>query len=637
MAKHRAKSHDRHSGPARSAGEAGEPELPGWLKAAGPYLLLVAIVALAYAPILGNGFVNYDDPMYVTANAHVLGGLSSDGLVWAFTTTEGANWHPLTFLSHMLDCQLFKLAPWGHHLTSLLLHLLNTILVFLVFRAMTRAKWPSFFLAALFGVHPLHVESVAWVAERKDVLSGCFWLLTMAAYAGYVRALGIVRQPGAGRPGGRPGDYYAVALGCFILGLMSKPMVVTLPFALLLLDYWPLGRVKGGGDLAEARIWRRLAIEKVPFFALAAAGSVITLAIQRQAGAMERLQSVGFGDRVGNALISYCRYLDKLFWPGGLAIYYPHPGHWPVAGVAVAAALLIALTAGAVALRVRYPFLAVGWFWFLGTLVPVIGLVQVGGQSMADRYMYLPMIGALVVVVWGARALTAGWRLQKRALPAAGTIAVAICAGLTMRQAACWHDSGTLFQQAIDSTDRNYIAYFHLAEYLLSQGEMDAAAAMYRKSIEAFDGMKEAHNNLGAVLLMEGHTDAAMEQFKDAIRLKPSFPDPHNGLGLALRSKGMLDDALAEFQKAAELDPGFFQAHLDLADALAAKSRFDDAVPEYQAALKLRPNSADTHAHLGAALAKMDRRTEAVVELKRALELKPGDSEATQQLRALEK
>jgi tetratricopeptide (TPR) repeat protein len=607
-------------------------------------LMLLALVAVAFVPVLKNGFVNYDDPMYVTRNPHVDHGLSWEGFRWAFETTEGANWHPITFLSHMLDCQWFGLAPWGHHLTSLLLHAANTVLVFLVFRAMTGAMWRSFFVAAFFGVHPLHVESVAWVAERKDVLSAFFWLLTMLAYVRYVKfadaggaAAHVGKQSNSKSPvtasRRRARIWYVAALVLFALGLMSKPMVVTLPFVLLLLDYWPLRRT---GDSTTSARWRRLALEKAPFFALAAACCVITVLIQKNAGAMERLAGLTFGNRFGNALVAYGRYLDKLFWPADFSVFYPHPGHWPAGTVIAAAAVLAAITLGAVVLRKRAPYVGVGWFWFLGTLVPVIGIVQVGGQSIADRYMYLPLIGALVVVVWGVHELTAGRHFQRTGLAVAGTGAALVCAALARGQVACWRDSGTLFRQAIAATGRNYIACFHLADYLLAEGQTQAAIDSYRECIAIFPGMKEAHNNLAAALLIQGRVDEAIEQFNQAINLKPAFPDPHNGLGVALQKKGRLDDALAEFQRAADLDPEFFQAHLNLADALTAKGRLDEAVGHYGKALKLRPESAEAHGHLGRTLAKLGQRDEAASELKEALALQPDDAEARRQLQELE-
>ncbi len=373
-------------------------------------LSLFFLALLCFLPALNNGFVSYDDPVYVTDNPHVRLGVTWAGVWWAFTSFHGANWHPLTWLSHMMDCQVYGLIrPWGHHLTSVLIHSTNAALLFLLLRKMTGALWRSFLVAMFFAVHPLRVESVAWVAERKDALSALFWMLTIYAYAAWVT--------NTGANGGRKMWRYWLALGLFILGLMSKPMIVTLPFVLLLLDYWPLGRIggaafdiphgrtlQGGGGSGEPAL--QVVIEKIPFFLLAGAASVVTVFAQRGGGAMELDASLPFTWRVENALVAYCRYLGKLFYPSNLAVLYPHPGGWPLWEVIAAATLLVGISTVACLHRDRAVF--TGWFWFVGTLAPVIGLIQVGSQSMADRYTYLPSIGILIAVVWG------GWDLVHR-------------------------------------------------------------------------------------------------------------------------------------------------------------------------------------------------------------------------------
>ncbi len=551
-----------------------------WRKPAALCLLLALLVIGAFLPVLRNGFINYDDSVYVTGNARVQQGVTWQNIQWAFRATDGANWHPLTFISHMLDCGWFGTNPWGHHLTSLILHTINTLLVFLVFRAMTGAMWRSFFVAALFGVHPLHVESVAWVAERKDVLSTCFWLMTILAYLKF-HTSNLKSEKRA---------WYALTLAFFILGLLSKPMLVTLPFTLLLLDFWPLRRLQ---ELPARARWTRLILEKLPLFVLSAAVSIVTMHVQRMSGAMERLAWLTFGQRLCNALVAYVRYLDKLLWPANLAIFYPHPGDWPAWIVLPAAAALIAISAGVWIVRRRSPYLLFGWLWFVGTLVPVIGLVQVGGQSMADRYTYVPLIGIFVMLVWGFCELNRRWRLGNRACAIAGATVVLACALLARRQVGFWLNSGTLFQHALDSTTRNHVACFHLGDYLLSQGQRDEAIAMYRQCLDITPGMEPARNNLASALLFQGRVDEAIAEFHRAINLPTVAPEPHNGLGIALENQGHLDEAIAELRRAVEIDPSFFRAHVNLANALAMKGRRDEAIAEYQVALKIQPDSAE--------------------------------------------
>jgi tetratricopeptide (TPR) repeat protein len=447
-------------------------------------LLLGAALALltlaAYLPALHNGFVNLDDGLYVTGNPQVQKGITRAGGAWALTANVANNWHPLTLLSHQLDCQLFGLNPAGHHATSLLLHLVNTLLLFAVLRGMTGAVWRSAAVAALFAVHPAHVESVAWVAERKDVLSAFFWILAMAAWTGYAR------RPSLGR-------YLLVAL-MMILGLMAKPMVVTLPFALLLLDVWPLDR-RGLG-------WQRLIAEKLPLLALSAAASLVTLRYQRTS--LAPLDLVPWSLRLANAAVSYAAYLGKLLLPRNLAVFYPIPLAIPAWQVAAAAALLAALTALAVWKARRAPWLLVGWLWFLGTLVPVIGLVQVGRQAMADRYTYLPSIGLFVAVVWGIAWGIAALARERRAIlfTAAAAAILALAAG-TWMQAGYWRDSVALYRHALAATRGNYVAHVGLAKALTARRDWTGAEEQYRAALALRPGLTEARAGLAAVLRAE--------------------------------------------------------------------------------------------------------------------------------------
>jgi protein O-mannosyl-transferase len=440
-----------------------------------PLLLGAALALLTLAvwlPALRNGFTNLDDPYYVTANPQVLRGITRAGIAWAMTAKVASNWHPLTLLSHMLDCQLFGLDPAGHHATSLLLHLANVLILFAVLCRMTGAAGRSAVVAALFALHPTHVESVAWVAERKDVLSALFWILAMGAWARYAR------QPSAGR-------YLLVAL-LMVLGLAAKPMVVTLPFALLLLDVWPLDRLHLG--------WRRLILEKLPLLALSAASSLITLRYQQ--ASLAPLDVAPWSLRAANALVAYAAYLGKLFLPRHLAVFYPIPLSIPAWQAAGAALLLIAITALAVRRARREPWLLTGWLWFLGTLVPVIGLVQVGRQAMADRYLYIPSIGLFLAVVWSVAEL--GRRHRAVLATAAGAVLLAL-AVMTRVQIGYWSDSATLFRHALAATGDNYLAHIGLGKALMGERDCEGAAEQFRAALARYPRLNEARAGLEAV------------------------------------------------------------------------------------------------------------------------------------------
>jgi Tfp pilus assembly protein PilF len=496
-------------------------------------LLMLVTIAL-YWPAMRCDFINYDDPEYVTENPHVQSGLNWEGVKWAFgNTKQDAQWAPLMWLSHELACQLFGLNPWGHHLINVLLHATNTALVFLVFQRMTGATWRSLALAALFGWHPLRVESVAWVTERKDVLSTLFWMLTLLTYACYVQksetnlptSTSFLRVP-----------FYWLSLFFFALGLMSKAMLVTMPFVLLLLDYWPLQRFKPG------RVWR-LVMEKVPFFALSAAASVVTFVVQKHGGAVKTIEYLPLGARAGNALISYCRYLGKTFWPADMAVFYPHPGYWPLKKVVLAGVILCGISALLFVKRGRYPFMLMGWLWFMGTLVPVIGLVQVGDQSMADRYTYIPSLGVLILAIWGAYELAKGWGYHLIALSVAGLAAIVLCLALTRQQLGYWKDSETLFRHTLAVTENNYIAHNNLGSALDKKGQLDAATSQFQEAIRLKPDSSDAYYNLGNVLLKQGQTGDAISRYREAILLKPDVADVHINLGVALFNQGQTDGA----------------------------------------------------------------------------------------------
>jgi len=567
-------------------------------------LLLVAAVLLVYRSVLDADFVNYDDQAYVTENRHVTVGLVAPSVAWAFTAFEAGNWHPLTWLSHMADCQAFALRPRGHHATSLALHALASLLVFLVMRRLTGGTWRSALVAGLFALHPLNVESVAWVSERKNVLSTVFWLLTLGAYAGYAR-----------RPA--PGRYLLVAL-FLSLGLLAKPMVVTLPCVLLLLDVWPLGRVVLGAPDTRTRL-QALALEKLPLLGLSVLSSLLTVAAQRAGGAVTSLEAIPLGARLANALVSYVAYLGKLFWPRRLAVFYPHPGTSLASPrVALCAVALLFLSALIWRERARRPYLLVGWLWYLGTLVPVIGLVQVGSQAMADRYAYVPLLGIFVMLSFGAGEVAAAY--GRRALAAACVLCLAALGVLTARQARLWHDSRSLFAHALDVTEKNYVAETNLGLVDAKELRWEDAIGSFRRALAIRPGHAEARANLGVALAKMGKLDEAIPQLERALKVDPGSSLTHANLGLALRGRD-LPRALEHMRRAVELKPDFVDARMNLGAALLDAGRADEAQEMFKATLEIDPGSSAAHFRLGSILLERGRPSEAASHLERALGL----------------
>jgi len=517
-----------------------------------PVLAVLALLTLAlYWQAVGFEFVNYDDPGYVYQNPYVGQGLSLHTTRWAFTTLYQANWHPLTWLSLMADTNVADLAASVfdldtgkdnaavYHLTSILLHLANTLLVFIVLCAMTGRRWRSAFVAALFAVHPLHVESVAWVAERKDVLSTLFWLLATLAYVRYARERGRKR--------------YMLVVAAFVCGLLAKPMLVTLPIALLLLDLWPLRRVGFGNEIPETPA--SLIVEKIPLFALSAASCVVTFFAQRYSGAVGSTLEFPLGVRLANAAVAYTTYIWKMIWPTDLMVPYAHPGATlPAWQVAASALALLALTALAIKLARRAPYVTVGWVWFLVTLIPVIGLVQVGVQSMADRYTYIPLIGLFIVVGWGIPDLLHGLApaFIRRALAALVVVVLFLVAYPVVGH---WRDSRALFSHGVKACPASGDAHFNLGMALEAEGDMAGAAREYRTAIRLRHGIAEAHYNLGNILMHSGRTQQALAEFEETLKVFPGHAQAHNNIGTILANRGKLEQAIAHFSKAAELDP----------------------------------------------------------------------------------
>ncbi len=554
-----------------------------------------AVAVLSALPYLAGGvsgsFIAIDDGDYIYDNPRVRDGLTRAGVRWALTSFHASNWHPLTWISHMADISLFGLDARGHHLTSVLIHALAAALLCVALHRMTGALGRSAFVAALFGVHPLHVESVAWAAERKDVLAGLLFAFVLLAYAQYAR-----------RP--RPLGYLAV-VALLALGLTAKPMLVTAPCVLLLLDFWPLGRspgTAGAGAATAHRIKQRhLLAEKVPLLALCAGASWLTLIAQRTGGTLATLERHPPGHRLANALVSYAVYLRDAIWPSSPAVYYPHPASLPSPAV-IAAALLVlaALSWVAWAGRRRRPFLATGWLWYLGMLVPVLGLVQVGGQARADRYTYLPLLGVFLMLAWSVPPTSS----PRRRLPPRAIVAVTILlllAGLSAAHLRHWRDSETLFRRALAVTTGNWLIHNNLGAVLLARDRLDEAAEQFQKSLQS-SPRAENHNNLGMVLFRGRQIDGAIEQYRQALRLRPDYAAARHNLGLALAALGRTEEATGHFREALRLNPGFFEAALALGRASAELGRPTEAAGAYREALRLRPQSVEARSGLAAVL-----------------------------------
>lgn len=541
--------------------------------------LLFATLAV-YAQVARHEFVLYDDPDYVTTNEHVRAGLTADGVAWAFTSSQAGNWFPLTWLSHMLDCQIFGVDSGMLHLMNVLYHALAALLVFAVFMRMTGAVWRSAFVAFLFALHPLHTESVAWIAERKDVLSALLWFLTVWAYLAYVK------RPGWGR--------YFTVVAVFVLALMAKSMVVTLPLALLLLDYWPLRRMNVG--------WRRVLLEKAPMLALALGVGAVTYIAQQRSQYVMPLALIPVSDRVSNALISVVAYIGDMLWPLRLAVLYPFRFHVPLwqplaAGVAILGVSVLAVRAAR-----RRPYLAVGWFWYLLTLVPVIGLVQVGSQARADRYTYIPMVGLTVALAWGAADFVKKRPGMRRAVASAAVAVCLACAALTWRQVGYWQDTITLFQRSLSVTSGNYLGYNVLGLAFRERGRLDEAIASYRNAIAIYPGFADAHVNLSQALLEKGRAEESLNETAIAANLAPNDSQAQYNLGTALAGAGRFEDAVLAFRAALRLKPDYAKAHANLGSALASLGRLDDAIAEFTEALRIDPGLEGLRDNLDAAL-----------------------------------
>ena len=584
-------------------------------------LFLAITTIAAYHTVIHNSFINFDDPDYVVENPHVQQGVTLEGIGWAFTHGYAGNWHPLTWISHMIDSEFFGLNAGAHHAVNLVFHILNAILLFIVLDRMTSALWHSALVAALFALHPVHVESVAWVAERKDVLSTLFFMLTLLAYKSYTTH--------------RTHRTYLLTLLPFALGLMSKPMLVTLPFVLLLLDFWPLGQMPGliptnGRRLNFAVAWP-LVREKWPLFLLAVLSSVITFIAQKTGGAVASLQYYSISYRIENAVVAYIRYLEKTIWPANLAVSYPLLT-LPVWQIAGAAAILILISWAAIRFATRRPYVIVGWLWFIGTLVPVIGLVQVGRQAFADRYTYIPLIGVFIAIVWTAADLLPRSRHRTWLAGVVAAVVLLACAWRTSTQVAYWKNSLALFAHAQIATKNNALAHNNLAAALAAADHKSEAFPHYAEAVRLEPLNPVFQNNYGTALMRKGQPEAAVECFLKAIQLQPKYADPYNNLGTLLVQERRLDEAIAYFERALQLKPDDVEAHNNLGGALSLQGKTADAAAHYAEALRLNPKNAETHYNLGIALLKLGRPADAATHLAEAVRLRPDSVEARSQL-----
>ncbi len=635
---------------------------------------LVILSMIVYCRVIRNEFVHYDDDTYIFKNPYIQTGISIDNIKWAFTTDHGGNWHPLTWISHMTDSQLFgmKKAGW-HHLVNLLWHVINTVLLFIMLSRMTGAVWQSAFVAALFAVHPLNVETVAWASERKSVLSTFFWFMTILLYINYVKSRSI--------------KSYVFSILFFLMGLLSKPMVVTLPFVLLLLDFWPLNRTplyRTGADdnqqettephditVVGTSLLNKLLFEKVPFFILAMIFCIVTLFVQESAGSVASLDAIPFSSRITNALLSYFMYIYMMVWPVDLAVLYPHSGMPQVWQYTISGIFLISVTFLVVKAARRFPYLGFGWFWYLGTLVPVIGIVQAGGQSMADRYAYLPLIGIFIMIAWGVSDIPVKKHHFSRSLYA-GLAAVIIFAFscVTFVQTGYWKNSIALFKRTVSVTKGNYVMYNNLGNAYMRVDRLDDAMFYCREALKIKPNSIEVLNNLGNILLKKGEVDEAVSLLAKAMKINPNHMIvrknlqrglmmkrqkqstlPHVAseqktpgtveffvnMGVALAKQGRSEEALAQIDKAIEVDSDYWPAYNSLGIVLLQMGKLDEAETNFKKTIKIKPDYIEAYNNLGILYARQKKIEQAVMQFSKALKINPNYKKAKQNLDIIQK
>ena len=580
---------------------------PVW-KLAAIFVALAGAVWLVFGQTLGHQFVNFDDESYVYANPFISRGLSRQSIAWAFTHIVSHNWHPLTTISHMADCQLFGLKPGGHHFTNVLLHTIAAVLLLIALYRITRALWRSAFVAAIFAIHPLHVESVAWIAERKDVLSAIFFMLTLIAYTAYAR------KPSIGR--------YVTISVLFACGLMAKPMLVSAPFVLLLLDYWPLQRVQKQQSLVS-----KLLIEKVPLLILALPVAVTTVLIQRHG--IESVENPALPWRIGNAFVSFLIYIRQMVWPFDFAVFYPHLGdRLPLWEIAIASALFVAITAAAVVLRKTRPYFFCGWLWYVGMLLPVIGIIQVGSQAHADRYTYLPEIGLYLAITWAVSDFSQRWPKRQLILGAAAALVLGLAIFRAWDQASFWRDSESVWSHALAVANDNDLAHERLASALLDKNRPDEAIVQAQLALNLWGNDASAESDFGVALARRGQPEAALPHFQKALELDPHLSRIHYNIANILWAKGDTEQAKLQYEKQLEINPNFAEAHNHLALVLLREGRVDEASDHLAKALQLKPSYAEAHNNLAIALSQRGRIEDAVAQWEETLSVDPNNLNA---------
>ena len=625
-------------------------------------LLIIILVCIAYTPVLHNDFVNFDDDIYVTENFHINDGVTPKNIQWTFTAVYAKNWHPLTWLSHMLDIQIFGMNPFGHHLTNLIFHLFNAFLLFIILKKMSGAYWKSLIVMALFALHPIHVESVAWVSERKDVLSTFFWMLAIWSYIHYIKKSGVKN--------------YLLICACFILSLLAKPMGVTFPFVLLLLDHWPLARLKKSSANQNFKVSQYplqfLIVEKVPFFLISAASCAVTFYAQNKGGALGSFELYPLVIRLANAIISYTQYIIKMVYPTDFAIFYPHPGMPQLSFLMIASLFLILITLLSILTFKRYPWIFTGWFWYLGILFPVIGVIQVGAQGMADRYTYTPMIGIYILVVWAIDHWLYTKKLSQKTFFSVSilmvlTITVALSI-LTFHQIQYWKNSTSLFQHTINVTKNNYVAHNNLANAMMKAGQIEAAVFHYSEALQikpdyllalgniglAYERLDRNNDalksyfkalnidpenenvltNIGNIFSNSGNKEKAINYYEKAIFYNPDYVIAHMNLGNLQMKSGDLDKAMSHYTKVLEINLGHKEiAHNQIGNLLTKAGDIHSAIKHYLLALKIAPDYKDAHNNIGVAFARTGKLEEAVSHFRRALEISPGDPDTEKNLK----